>query len=1340
VRGNKVEPAAVPSVILVAMRPRILFTLTALFCALPALAAITGSVMSSDGQPLAGARVSIYGFESTEARHARLVSATPEPAAIASTQTDAKGSFTLESPKDEVVELRVFLRGYEPAARRVERDEDTGAFALPKLEMKSGSVKAGGKPVANALVAIAYGTYEYQTKTDEQGRYEAPDLKRARSMAVIHPDFALDEEVFPFNNGVPASKLQRTLVAGSTFSGRVVEQDGKTGAAKATVLVNGWPRATTNDDGTFAIAHMPAHRGSLAAVKGSLAGERAYASEKTATVRLGKSATVAGRVLDAKTKLPVAGALVRVALRGPMDANRGVGWTGVTDAKGAYSLNVTPGTYTFVASHPAFDSTSSDIGTTAGQTLSRDVAMTQLARVSGVVLDEAHKGVAAAFLVPEETAGGDGMPRMMRAQREPVASGPDGRFSMRVGTEVAMRVRAAKKGFPIVRSDSLRLAPGERKTGLTITIPNGIPVNGRVTDREGKPLSGVAVSANEPAGGGRGMRLMIALDRNDNDDAVRTGSDGAFTLRVKEGTYDFAFRRDGYSSKTVRGKSVSATAAPEPIDVALDPSVEVSGRVTRAGNGVEGVSIFAMSEEPSNTTTGPDGSFVLANLTPGPVRLMLRKDSEFVSESRSATAPARDIVIDLPAGSRVSGRVIDKTTRRPLTSFQAGLSVSRGGGGMMMVAPPMLQSFTSDDGSFTLENVPAGAVNLTAQAPGYTNGRTTVTVEEGKALENVELALDAGVRLTGKVTGPDGAPLSDVTVRLAFTPERGMRGMPGNDRRATTDANGEYALDSLDAGEETIEFTHPKYLATRQDVELKGTETRLDAQLSAGQRVSGVVMTESGAPGADAEVAASGSGGANHSTRADANGAFTFDSLSPTRYRFTASKNGFATGHVDDFDVTANAPLRIILGSGGAIYGHVSGLTEQELASASVDARGSGSSASAAVDSSGNYRIEGAPVGTVQVAASITGRGFTSRKTTASQTVEVAPGSAQQIDLQFRSDTVISGRVTRNGQPLTEANVVFMPRVRGQANSSTTTDAAGTYTLNGIDDGEYGVYVVDLQRFSPYTTRYEVHGSGTFDIDYTAASLHGRVINATTNEPIDSASVTLRASATGGEGMRAARGVPSDTNGSFTIDYVPPGSYTLTASKEGFGNQMQEVSVGDNAPQDVELKLAPNDGITLRVVDARNGQPLNASAYIYDTAGRYIDEKRSFGSTGPSLSLPVAAGQYVVTVDAYGYAPRNVSATSPSTQTVALTPGGTLTIHAKGAQRGRALLIDASGVPYPRLGMRPATIDLFPNPGATILNHVAPGTYTLQLLGPNDVPVTSKQVVIGDGALVDVDL
>src|SRR5205814_158984 len=117
-----------------------------------------------------------------------------------------------------------------------------------------------------------------------------------------------------------------------------------------------------------------------------------------------------------------------------------------------------------------------------------------------------------------------------------------------------------------------------------------------------------------------GVRRMISAamrGAGEDEEIVHTGSDGKFLTRVKEGTYDVSFKREGFAVKNVRGVVVNATA--KPIEVALDPGVEITGRVTRGGTPVEGVNVAAMSmDNPSMSATGPDGRFTLPDLTPGP--------------------------------------------------------------------------------------------------------------------------------------------------------------------------------------------------------------------------------------------------------------------------------------------------------------------------------------------------------------------------------------------------------------------------------------------------------------------------------------------------------------------------------------------------------------------------------------------------------------------------------------------------------------------------------------------------------------------------------------------------
>jgi protocatechuate 3,4-dioxygenase beta subunit len=1322
----------------------------------PLYAAVTGTVMTPEGQPIAGARVTLTSVESVEARRTRLLSATPDPVALVSAQTDSKGNFTLESPKEPTVDLRIALRGYEPQQRRVERDEDIGAVVLQKVELKNGTVKANGKPVANAVVAIGYNNAEYLAKTDEQGRYEAPDPKRARVIVVLHPDYAVLEEIATGISG-NIGTLDRTLSTPAKLTGKVVREDGTTPVAKATIYVDGWPLGVSNDDGTFSASRANAKWTTVTAQTSTLVGTRAQGSGAL-TIRAAKAATVTGRVLDSKTKVPVAGATARLNARGGGFRQNDTWWGAITDAKGNYTINAAPGTYSINVTHPAYSMSNGDVNLVAGQSSSKELVVSPLARVSGVVLNDEKKPVVAASISTQDTREGMDMPmRVMNMFGAPSVSGPDGRFSARVRVDTDLKLKATKKGFPPATSDSIKLAPGERRTNLVLSMPSGIAVTGKVTDHDGAPLSGVAVTSTPTPTGQRGMMqrmIMGGFNFGNDDDAVKTGSDGTYTIRVNEGTNDFAFRREGFSTKNIRSKPI-AIGNNNTIDVTLDPSVEITGRVTRGGVGVAGVSMLSLSfgdGDSSDTTTGPDGSFTLRGLSPGNVRLMLRKEDEMVNDQRSLTAPAKDVAIELPVGTTVSGRVVDKSTHKPITQFQVGVSTSRSGGGMMMLAPPMLRSMTSDDGSFSIDNVPVGAINFVASAPGYSTSRMNLNAEEGKPIRGLEVELDTGVKLVGKVTGPDGTPLSDASVTIGIM--GGGMGMNINrmtDKRTVTNSSGEYEIEALDPGEETVSITHSKYLPERKTVELKGREVRLDVQLSAGSRVSGMVVTESGAAVAEADVEAMTAGGVPRRGKTDASGRFDFDSLSPARYQFTASKNGYADGVVRDFDVANGAPVRIVMKSGGIITGFVRGLPESELPSTTVEARGTDGNAVATVDSTGAFRLEGVPSGTVTVRATMIGKGFGSRKTSPSQTVEMSAGGSRQVDIEFRSDTAIKGHVRRNGQMLDGAVVTFFPKPGSsqQTQQTVTADEQGNYTATGLDDGDYSVIVADSKRFASYNTTYNVHGSGTFDIDFTAQPMRGRVVDSTSNDPINEANITLRATGGSGLSMRFAdRLTATDTNGTFNLDLVPSGTYTLTASKPGYGNDVRDITVTDGgSTDDVELHLHKEEGVTLKIIDKRDGRALSGNLVVFDGQGRQMPDVRSFfpgmggGESTDDVKVSVSPGSYTATIGAMGYGTQHVSLRAPGTQTIYLAPAARIVVHSKHSEPGlRVRLLDSNGVPYPKWTVMPSSTGLIPSPGATNIDSVSGGNYTLQLLGANGAVVDTRQLTVADGQTIDVEI
>jgi len=564
--------------------------------------------------------------------------------------------------------------------------------------------------------------------------------------------------------------------------------------------------------------------------------------------------------------------------------------------------------------------------------------------------------------------------------------------------------------------------------------------------------------------------------------------------------------------------------------------------------------------------------------------------------------------------------------------------------------------------------------------------------------------------------------------------------MPGMDSSATTDPNGEYAMESIDPGDKTFNFSRQNYLPVDKTITLSGREARLDVQLSSGLTLTGTVLTESGTPVADASVSANSASetGFGRGGRTDGNGNFQINGLAPGHYTITAAKPGLASGMLRDFDITAGAPARVVMKMGGTIVGQVTGLTASELENATVMANSPNGGATAEVDSSGSFRMEGTPTGTVRVSAR-TGRGIGGGgKTSAVQSVQVDPGSSVQVNIQFKTDTVIRGRVTRNGQPLANVMVMFTPRnAQSQTQSSGTADSNGNYQIAGLDDGTYNVGVIDIDRSGAYSSTYQVQGSGSYDIDIKTASIRGRVVDASTGEALANAQVQIQS----GQGFLSSRAALTDPAGSFFLDNVARGSYQITAQKDGYGHVVQQVVVGDTAPDDLELKLAPSSGVTLRVVDGRDNRALSANVLrIVDAQGRQLDNNGGFrfnSSTEP-VKLTLSPGSYTVTLTAMGYAPKTLSVTVPSDITVQMLPGGTLVLRSKSSSQQRVRLIDPKGVVYPRGPSGIFMID--PSPMTTTLNNVSGGSWTLQVLDGsgqviNTIPIT---VVDGQQNVVDV--
>ncbi|HEU4522457.1 MAG TPA: carboxypeptidase-like regulatory domain-containing protein, partial [Thermoanaerobaculia bacterium] len=243
-------------------------------------------------------------------------------------------------------------------------------------------------------------------------------------------------------------------------------------------------------------------------------------------------------------------------------------------------------------------------------------------------------------------------------------------------------------------------------------------------------------------------------------------------------------------------------------------------------------------------------------------------------------------------------------------------------------------------------------------------------------------------------------------------------------------------------------------------------------------------------------------------------------------------------------------------------------------------------------------------------------------------------------------------------------------------------------------------------------------------------TVRGRVVDAQSGEPIGGATVDIRDR----DGARfTMRTYLTDPSGLFIAENIGTGEYNVVAEKEGYGSKIVELTLGDS-PAEVEVKLSPNPGITIRVVDARDGRALLPYIRILDMQNRVIYEPPPrFGGAGvPEVTkIGLEPGTYRAVVSAQGYATRNITVNSPGSHDVALTPGGSILIRSRGNELRRARLMGADGRVYSR-NIYTQTFTIDPSPGVTELENIAPGSYTLQVLGPKDEVLGSTQVVVSE--------
>ncbi|HKC13032.1 MAG TPA: carboxypeptidase-like regulatory domain-containing protein, partial [Vicinamibacteria bacterium] len=947
----------------------------------------------AENKAVPGATVAAVPFQSPfeEARRETRDEKSPGPVASVTTRPDGTFVLSLAPPAGAntapaLVRLTVGGSGLAPVLLHSVFDTtesaEVGDITVVKAASLAGKVvDSRDGPIVGATVTLWSGSGRFSrsdgspvpatTTTGADGTFRFGDAaERGNRLRVEAPGFAF-AEIREAASG--ALRRPITLSLGRALPGTALRDDRRTPAGGSLVRFEGRSVSRwfeVRPDGSFLLHGLPAEAGTLVVDAGER-GQGAAPLEATAakaSVVVSPPATLKGRVVEASSGAPVPRLRV-VARSGEVLLLGGSGPDGRYEMRGLSGR-----TYRLVVDDAAFVPWSREgVRVAPGETKSEDIVLTRAAALSGRVVD--------ANGVPIEGAAGRlarGAENSFRAFRSGAfgntafRTGPDGSFKatrLTPGNGQVLTVQHPDYETRTIGGISLAIGATPR---LNVVLQSGVSLRGVVKDEREQPIAGAEVQLiRDFRFQSRGGQAQFAFMGPGTPARRETTPDGRFEFKgLTTGDYRIMVTKQGWGREQIPSVRVADGKAPEPLEIVLRPGATISGYVReKSGNGAAGYRVFArpagaggaaqmglLGAAGGEEATGNDGSFVIEGVTAGETY-----DVQAVSEAGlggrkgGVAAPADGVELTVTGRGRMRGVALDAESGRPIRDFEVTYTQSRGGAFVMRVGtsgrsgPNQAIAFHAEDGAFTLEDVAAGKWDVDVRAEGYQSGHAGgVVVEDGTTAEGVEVRLSKGGVISGRVMDArSGRPVRDAAIRAALSGDRPRMvfGPGGDERQASSDADGHFELPGLAAGSYTVTATHPEWSDATEKVELKEGAVAVDIRMNAGAAIVGVVVGAGQRPVGGASVSLTAPGGdpfGEQGTVADDAGRFRLERLTPGRYSVMASLRNQSSSPTEVVLTSADAAREVTLslGVGALMRGLVSGLAEAQRIGVNVNASG----------------------------------------------------------------------------------------------------------------------------------------------------------------------------------------------------------------------------------------------------------------------------------------------------------------------------------------------------------------------------------------------------------------
>jgi 5-hydroxyisourate hydrolase-like protein (transthyretin family) len=382
------------------------------------------------------------------------------------------------------------------------------------------------------------------------------------------------------------------------------------------------------------------------------------------------------------------------------------------------------------------------------------------------------------------------------------------------------------------------ISESEKVAGINASLSKASSISGAVTDSEGLPLEGIEVSVFSDNEGGEwwNWASYATTDANGNYTAAGLHA-GTYRVEFRDwASGDFAteYYNNALSLNSAQDIVLSEAEDRVGIDASLAAASRINGVVTdQDGSPLEEISVsvyqYDAKDEWWHWVTGAEtdefGEYSLGGLAAGNYRVEFRDyygeyAVEYYENSPDLDS-AKDIVVakstdvsginaSMVKASGISGVVTGPNGQTPLANVEVELERWTGDDWSWQD-----QTVTEQDGSYQFDGLPAGSYRIEFEdesgqyALEYYNNEVEFDLAENIVLapeqkvENINASLVLGSRINGKVTGPDGTPLSAVCVEVFRLQENGQW-----DWYEDTEANadGTYEIGGLPNGTYRVGF------------------------------------------------------------------------------------------------------------------------------------------------------------------------------------------------------------------------------------------------------------------------------------------------------------------------------------------------------------------------------------------------------------------------------------------------------------------------------------------------------------------------------------------------------